>query len=362
MSDPAKNCSMIAPEPQVGRGRQIFSPGNSLEFLAGNVAPSLPRQLEKLAQQFGERIALTAPSGDPLTYARLFEQISRIVQSLNGLDVGRGDRIALTLPNAQQTAIAFIGVSSSATCAPLNPSLRVAEFTSIFDALRPKALMVETGSVSEAVLAAQMASIPIIELSFEGEELSRDAILRGEALGPPAIGGMASTGDVALILFTSGTTAQPKLVPLTHANLLTSALNIATTLKLSPADRCLNIMPLFHIHGLVAGLLASLVSGGGVVCPTGFSGPLLFQWLAEFQPTWYTAVPTMHQTILRDAPANIEIIRRNPLRFMRSSSAALPRRVMEELETFFEAPVIESYGMTEAAHQMASNPLPPGQR
>jgi acyl-CoA synthetase (AMP-forming)/AMP-acid ligase II len=124
-------------------------------------------------------------------------------------------------------------------------------------------------------------------------------------------------------------------VPLTHANLLASARNIAMTLVLTPDDRCLNIMPLFHIHGLVGGLLASLVTGGSVVCPPAFHAPQFFDWLKEFGPTWYSAVPTMHQAILGCAQSNLEIIRKHPLRFIRSSSAAMPARVMEDLENIF---------------------------
>jgi acyl-CoA synthetase (AMP-forming)/AMP-acid ligase II/acyl carrier protein len=121
-------------------------------------------------------------------------------------------------------------------------------------------------------------------------------------------------------------------------------------------------MPLFHIHGLIGALLASLAAGASVVCPPGFSAPHFFAWLEEFRPTWYTAVPTMHQAILARVHATSATARHWGLRFIRSSSAALPPQVLSKLEKVFQAPVIESYGMTEAAHQMASNPLPPQPR
>src|SRR5213592_3793493 len=155
---------------------------------------------------------------------------------------------------------------------------------------------------------------------------------------------------------------QQLIVPLTHLNLCSSAENIAASLSLAEADRCLNVMPLFHVHGLVAGLLAPLQAGGSVVCTPGFDGTRFFEWLDQFGPSWYTAVPAIHQDILRRASDNAEIIAAHHLRFIRSSSSSLPPRVMKELEAVFEAPVIEAYGMTEAAHQIASNPLPPGQR
>ena len=168
--------------------------------------------------------------------------------------------------------------------------------------------------------------------------------------------------DAALILHTSGTTSRPKIVPLTHGNLCASARNIVETLSLGPTDRGLHVMPLFHIHGLVAGLLAPLLAGGSVFCAPGFNALKFFAWMDEARPTWYTAVPTMHQAILARAGRNRDVILRSPLRFIRSSSASLPPQVMAGLEETFSAPVIEAYAMTEAAHQMTSNPLPPRPR
>ena len=177
-----------------------------------------------------------------------------------------------------------------------------------------------------------------------------------------ASGGFAQAGDVALLLHTSGTTSRPKLVPLTQRNVVASARSIRATLGLVAEDRGLNIMPLFHIHGLMAGLLAPLAAGSQVFCTPGFNALKFFGWMNEARPTWYTAVPTMHQTILGRASHNREVIGANPLRFVRSSSSSMPPQVIAELEATFQAPLIEAYGMTEASHQMASNPLPPGKR
>jgi acyl-CoA synthetase (AMP-forming)/AMP-acid ligase II len=164
---------------------------------------------------------------------------------------------------------------------------------------------------------------------------------------------------VALILHTSGTTSRPKIVPLLQSNLVASARNIGSSLALTPADRCLNVMPLFHIHGLIAAVTASLAAGASVWCAPGFDALKFFGWMKEAKPSWYTAVPTMHQAILSRAPRNQDVIDAVPLRFVRSSSASLPAQVMLALADTFKAPVIEAYGMTEATHQMASNPLPP---
>jgi acyl-CoA synthetase (AMP-forming)/AMP-acid ligase II len=164
---------------------------------------------------------------------------------------------------------------------------------------------------------------------------------------------------VALILHTSGTTSRPKIVPLLQRNLVASARNIGSSLALTPADRCLNVMPLFHIHGLIAAVTSSLAAGASIWCAPGFDALKFFGWMKDAQPTWYTAVPTMHQAILSRAARNSDVIDAVPLRFIRSSSASLPAQVMLELARTFKAPVIEAYGMTEATHQMASNPLPP---
>jgi acyl-CoA synthetase (AMP-forming)/AMP-acid ligase II len=182
------------------------------------------------------------------------------------------------------------------------------------------------------------------------------------AQAAPAAGGPGQPDDPALVLHTSGTTARPKIVPLTNANLAASARHIGRSLTLGADDVCLNIMPLFHIHGLIAAVLASLAAGASVSCTPGFSAFRFFDWLGEVKPTWYTAVPTMHQAILMRARGHEAELRAAGLRFIRSSSASLPPQVMAQLEEAFGAPVIEAYGMTEATHQMAANPLPPRAR
>jgi acyl-CoA synthetase (AMP-forming)/AMP-acid ligase II len=206
--------------------------------------------------------------------------------------------------------------------------------------------------------------IAILELTHHPEKGAGNFTLHGPSHtgNPITNGGLAQTDDVALILHTSGTTSRPKIVPLTHRNVCASARNISATLCLKADDRELHIMPMFHIHGLIAGVLAPLAVGSQIFCPPGFNALKFFGWMKECRPTWYTAVPTMHQTILSRASHNLEVIENNPLRFIRSSSSSMPTKVISELEKVFNAPLIESYGMTEAAHQMASNPLPPAKR
>lgn len=186
--------------------------------------------------------------------------------------------------------------------------------------------------------------------------------LHGDAAAGTCEAGFAGQDDIALVLHTSGTTSRPKIVPLSQTNVTASAYHIGHTLALREEDVCLNIMPLFHIHGLIAATLSTIAAGASVVCTPGFNALKFFSWMEEARPTWYTAVPTMHQAILARADRNVEIIKNGRLRLIRSSSSSLPPQVMEALEATFKVPVVEAYGMTEASHQMASNPLPPKSR
>jgi acyl-CoA synthetase (AMP-forming)/AMP-acid ligase II/acyl carrier protein len=215
---------------------------------------------------------------------------------------------------------------------------------------------------SAAVAVAEERAIAIIELSPKPGATGGVLDLSDNEQETLSTFRLPQANDIALILHTSGTTSRPKMVPLTQANLIASAGNIAATLRLNEADLCLNVMPLFHIHGLVGALLSSLAAGGSVVCTAGFEIEQFLPWLKIFHPTWYTAVPTIHHAVLSCGQADPTALIGHSLRFIRSSSAALPARVMQGLEESFQVPVIESYGMTEAAHQMASSPLPPGQR
>jgi acyl-CoA synthetase (AMP-forming)/AMP-acid ligase II len=310
-------------------------------------------------------VAIGAPEGvPPLTYAKLLEVTTKTLSVLNALGIGREDRVAIVLPNGPEMAAAFVSIAASATTAPLNPSYRAEEFEFYLGDLKPKALVLEANSDSAARVSARKLGVPVLELKpNRSEGAGYFSLTPLEAMHGTAVrGGFAKNDDEALVLHTSGTTSRPKIVPLLQRNVLASAEHIGVTLALTPDDVCLNIMPLFHIHGLIAATLASLGAGGQVWCAPGFNALKFFAWFDEVRPTWYTAVPTMHQAILGRADRNREVLARSRLRFIRSSSASLPAQVMLELEKTFGVPVIESYGMTEAAHQMASNPLPPRPR
>jgi len=308
--------------------------------------------------------ALSAPGAQACSFQELRQQVSTTVGVLRDLDISRHDRVAMVLANGPVAASAFVSISAAAITAPLNPAYTADEFTYYLEDLEAALLVVETGSDSSSRDVAQRLGVKVVEI----EAGSAAGLFQwsgshvGAVDSQPGEGDLAGADDVALILHTSGTTSRPKMVPLSHRNLCVSAYNVAESLALVPEDRCLNIMPLFHIHGLVAAILASLGAGAGVVCTPGFNALKFYSWLKETEPTWYTAVPTMHQSILDRAPRNTAVLEKADLRFVRSSSASLPPTVMKDLENTFSAPVIEAYGMTEAAHQMACNPLPPAIR
>jgi acyl-CoA synthetase (AMP-forming)/AMP-acid ligase II/acyl carrier protein len=318
--------------------------------------------LRARAKDAPEAAAICAPGRNDLTYSGLLTQVESVITTLRAKGFLRGDRIALIVPNGPEMAAAFLAVSAGAVCAPLNPAYSASEFQFYLSDLNPKALIVQAGMSSAAIAVAETLGIPVIELLPKPEAAAGIFTLRGNGR-PVTLGrGFPQAEDVALILHTSGTTSRAKLVPLTHANLLASAGNIATTLRLSESDRCLNVMPLFHIHGLVGALLSSVMASASVICTSGFDSEQFVPWLETLAPTWYTAVPTIHHAVLSCAQADPAGLRNHSLRFIRSSSSALPARVMQGLEELFHVPVIEAYGMTEAAHQISSNPLPPGQR
>jgi acyl-CoA synthetase (AMP-forming)/AMP-acid ligase II len=306
--------------------------------------------------------AIGAPDRPWLTHGGLRALVRRTIADLNRMGIGRQDRVAIVLPNGPEAAAAFVAVACGATAAPLNPAYKAEEFTFNLTDLGVRGLVALAGVESAAIGAAQAAGIPILWLT-PGDAAGDFTLQRDDAPAAPAARpGPAQADDTALVLHTSGTTSRPKIVPLSQGNVTASAYNIAGTLELSPADVGLNIMPLFHIHGLVAATLASLAAGAAVCCTPGFNAFRFFGWFAAVRPTWYTAVPPMHQAILGLAPRHTADIAAGRLRFIRSSSASLPPQVMTALEAAFGVPVIEAYGMTEAAHQMASNPLPPAER
>jgi acyl-CoA synthetase (AMP-forming)/AMP-acid ligase II len=317
--------------------------------------------IDLIMRGVGDHPAIAAPEQTPLSYAGLRDQVRAVATQFNAHGLGANDRVAIVLPNGAEMASVFVALASVVASAPLNPSYTDPEFEFYLSDLNAKAIILAEGSDTAARDVAKRLGIFIIELRSIAECAGRFELDFGsmERRNNDAV---SIGNDIALVLHTSGTTSRPKIVPLSQANLCASALNIQSALNLTSKDRCLNVMPLFHIHGLIAAVLSSLAAGASTTCTQGFNALKFFSWMQSSRPTWYTAVPTMHQAILDRVDRNEAIIAEAELRFIRSSSSSLPAPVMTQLENAFSCPVIESYGMTEAAHQMTSNRLPPGAR
>jgi acyl-CoA synthetase (AMP-forming)/AMP-acid ligase II len=293
----------------------------------------------------------------------LGEVVRSTEQVLRQIGIGKDDCVAIVHQDGAEMAALFLAIAATAAAAPLNSSYRREEFDFYLTDISAKALVIQADLDSPARDVAASRGILVIDVVAANDGVAGSFRLEPKGSGQIAKPHEATTAtDVALILHTSGTTSRPKIVPLTQKNVLSSARNIADTLRLSQVDRSLVIMPLFHIHGLIGALLSSIYAGGSVFCAGSFNALKFFGFLEEAGATWYTAVPTMHQAILARADRNKDKVAAHPLRFIRSSSASMPPALLRDLEATYNCPVIESYGMTEAAHQMTSNPLPPAVR
>jgi len=313
------------------------------------------------SQSTPAQLAMSDVEGNRWSYADLEGEVRKMAMELGRRGVQRGDRIALVMPDGPEIVLTFLAVSSICACAPLNLRYKKTDFDFYLEDLQAKAVILLDGIESSVVEVASERNIPVWRLERVTTENGASVQLMEDAPGDDVDdpGNWSGLQDIALILHTSGTTSRPKMVPLTQENLMVSAGNVAGTLELSHRDTGLVVMPLFHIHGLVGALLSSIHAGSHIVCTPGFDGEKFLEWARENTITWYSAVPTMHQAILDLGARNPEAAAAIHLRLIRSSSASLPPKVFKDLVQLWNAPVIESYGMTEASHQMSSNPMPP---
>jgi len=316
----------------------------------------VPTLLNVLDAGQDDDLALVIPGGIRLTYGRLREEVRRGAEALAARGVRRGDRVALVYPNSAEAIVLFLAAATAGTAAPLNPGYKVDEFRFYLEDTRARALLVPPGQAAAARQALPAGAV-VVEAAFD--EHGR----LGFVGGPGAGGAVEPAGDddVALVLHTSGTTSRPKMVPLRHRNLAASVANIVPSYCLAGDDVSLCVMPLFHVHGLVASTLSTLGSGGTVVVPSKFSPFEFWSLVDEHGVSWYSAVPTIHQMLVGRS-GRARAAGRGSLRFARSCSSALAPDLMARLEEVLGVPVLEAYGMTEASHQMASNPLPPDER
>ena len=316
----------------------------------------LPEPLLELIQPDGERTALMCPDdGERVTHGELRARTAAIAARLRSAGVEHGGRVAIVLPNGPEIVEVLLAVAAAgAAAAPLNPAYTEPEYRFYLDDLAPQLLVVGAGAAPAARAAA--GEIPVVEVSARAGAVPLLTLAGAEL---PADGDAADGGpdDVALLLHTSGTTSRPKQVPLLQRNLTAQARSIADHYQLSADDVSYCAMPLFHVHGLVASTLAQLAAGGTVIVPRRFSPRRFWGQALAHGVTWVSAGPTLHQMIL-DQPGTAP----GTLRFTRSCSSALSPRLMHDAEARYGVPMIEAYGMTEAGHQMTSNPLPPAPR
>lgn len=314
------------------------------------------RDLLERGSSSSTAIAVTG-GGPQITYDQLREQVDLLTAYLKQLGIRRSDRVAIALPNGLEIIVSFLAAATAGTAAPLNPAYKLDEFRFYLEDTGSRALIVPPRSADVARTAAGDRAI-IIEVETDSEGRVRFSA-EGSKIADSIV---PALDDIALVLHTSGTTSRPKRVPLSHGNLLSSARTVAETYRLTPEDVSLCVMPLFHVHGLVASTLATLYSGGTVAVAPRFNPLSFWGCVSDHRATWYSAVPTIHQVLLSRTKPGSRPAGAENLRFVRSCSAPLPALMMADLEERFGVPVVEAYGMTEAAHQMASNHLPPGAR
>jgi acyl-CoA synthetase (AMP-forming)/AMP-acid ligase II len=290
-----------------------------------------------------------------VTYDSLRRQVIEMANALASAGIQRSDAVAIALPNGLPAIVSFLAASIAGKAAPLNPAYPYEEFHFFLGDTNARILICPSVGAEFARTAAADRKIPVMSVEMNERGNVR---LTGAPTGVTASEPTAE--DIALVLHTSGSTGKPKRVPLRHFNLAVSAANIANTYALSEEDVSLCIMPLFHIHGLIASTMASLLSGGAVVVPTKFNALTFWRTVKEHRVTWYSGVPTMHQLLM--ARTHHKPAEAASLRFLRSCSAPLSPELIHKIENEFGVPFVEAYGMTEASHQMTSNPLPPRHR
>ena len=317
---------------------------------------TLRSSLAELLADSGSAAPAIVSTSPPVvvSYKALAEQIERLSGQLRSTGLKPGDCVAIVLPNGLEFLVVFLALTySRLVAAPLNPADKSDKIRFFFEHAQARAVVAEGANLTVREAAAGLG-LPIWQPRVDSRgivelpELSQGSRASIDAPNPD---------DIALFAYTSGTTGRPKCVPLTHANVLWSARNIATHYDLTSADCSLVVLPLFHGHGLIGATLSTLASGGSVIVPPRFSASEFWKLFREHHATWYSAVPTIHQVLLERADS--DGAPDNGPRFIRSCSAPLAPTILTKLESRFGAPVIEAYGMTEAAHQVATNPLPP---
>jgi len=307
-------------------------------------------------KKYDKNPAILSAGGDIVNFNELKKNIERISEKLQKAGAKKGDKIAILCHGGDKTFQIILALAANFICVPINAALKNSEIEKIITDLKIQTLVLPPETNKALKFKNTSCSILKFFIAEDKKELQTKTLSAKKMHQKER-----SDRELAFIIVTSGTTAKPKYVGLSHQNIMANAVNMKNSLRMGSADRCLDVMPFFHVHGLMAALSA-LANGGSVICPPKFSQEDFFKWWANSQPTWYTASPTIHQSVLRVANNHKKTIIRNPIRLIRSSSASLAPQILKSLEKTFNAPVLESYGMTEATLQITSNLLPPRQR
>jgi acyl-CoA synthetase (AMP-forming)/AMP-acid ligase II len=311
------------------------------------VSVSAPLTVREVLEQRAHRRptdpAIAVPGGGQTDNAALFACVQRISRQLHTFGISKNACLAVVAQNGAELALAILAISAGTTVAPLSPGFRRTEFLSFLSDLKPSAVLVQRGLNSPALAVARDLDIPVIEFSSDAGQGLELVFPQTPFSSPVGEADFPASEDGALMLQTAGTTGEPKFVPITQGNLVRFANTISRSLALTSSDRCLNVMPLFHAHGLIAALMASMVSGGSIFCTHGFQAENVLEWMKECGPTWYTAVPSIHQAILACVARRDGRIAGRSLRFLRSCSGPLSPELTSQMEGTFGVPIINCY-------------------
>ena len=320
------------------------------------VRKTIGAHIRRHAELQPDHPAVAASGFAPLSYKQLQFVIDHVRTTLRLAGLSRDARIAISMGDGPQGALAIVAVACSAVSIPLDPRQTLSENEKCFAAIRPDALLVVEGSNSAARSLAERKDVTIIEAAHTQGTL-------GFSIAPPKSGIGVSLDDPdpeapAFILQTSGTAAEPKLVPYSHRNMLAAAARCQTWFDLTPQDRCLSVSPVFYAHGLKITVCTPFLTGGTVTFPKDAAKFDYSEWFGELKPTWYSAGPTLHRLVLDQSKSRANVSARHSLRFILSSGAPLSRDVLKGLEDAMGVSVLEHYSSSEASLIAANLPKP----
>ncbi|QHO71344.1 acyl-CoA synthetase [Bradyrhizobium sp. CCBAU 051011] len=311
----------------------------------------------RIASSFPRQPAIVSSTFATLRYRDLQRQLDRIRRQLRVAGFDCNARIGVLMPNGPEAVLGIVAVACCSIAVPLDPRLSPVEIDQRLDMLRLNALLVPQGNASEARQAAARRGLVIIEAVPVGHgQLGLD--IAAPVSNSSAIDAEPDPGSPAFILQTSGTTAQPKLIPFSHGNMLAAAARLQAWFGLTRQDRCLSVSSPYYSHGLKVTVFTPLLTGGSIAVPANSSVLALDEWFDVLRPTWYSGGPTLHAAVLDKARSLEDAPAAHTLRFVLSGGAPLSKEVHDDLKRMLGVPVLEHYGSSEAAQIAANLPAP----